>query len=111
MVRQKDHFISHKMILSGSRLTVNYSDSYSDELFWRDCNDISNIISDYPGYKFCVKTFNWKIHMLYFSSQKSEFLCLIEIQIEPKIYERISIARKILIFRPGTIETYHSTQK
>ena len=49
MVRQKDHFISHKIILSGLRLTVNYSDSYGDELLWKDCNDISDIISDHPG--------------------------------------------------------------
>lgn len=45
MVRHRDHFISHKMIFSGSRLTVNYSDIYSDELLWRDCNDISDITS------------------------------------------------------------------
>ena len=42
MVRQKDHFISHKIILSGLRLTVNYSDDYGDELLWKDFNDISD---------------------------------------------------------------------
>ena len=36
-------FISYKIILSGSCLTVIYSDSYSDELFLRDCNDVPDI--------------------------------------------------------------------
>ena len=86
-------FISYKIILSGSCLTVIYSDSYSDELFFRDCNDVLDITRKFDP--------------------KYEPICLMEFQFEMEYYEfpqpkntRFQAKGLGLFF-----ETYHSTQK